>query len=251
MLTHLSLFSGMEGFALGLRLAGLDFCTVGYCEIDGYCQEIIKARIKDGYLDDAPIWPDIRTLPCGEYQGLVDIVTGGFPCQPHSDAGKRRGDADERNLWPETLGIIRDVGPRWVLLENVPGILVYGYGGTVVGQLSEIGYDCIWDCIPAAFVGAPHLRRRWWVLAHSQQGGSVSSKWTIRNGSLEKEKGQFHSRVKQLRSGNEARSISWWLSEPNVSRVDDGVPARVDRIATLGNGIVPAVVSKFLSEEAP
>jgi len=80
-------------------------------------------------------------------------------------AGQRRGAADERNLWPDTLRVIRDVGPRFVLLENVPGILANGYGGTVVGQLSDIGYDCIWDCVPAASVGAPHLRWRWWCLA--------------------------------------------------------------------------------------
>ena len=87
---------------------------------------------------------------------MVDIITAGFPCQPHSVAGLRAGAHDGRNLWPYTLRAISDVGPRFVVLENVPGILANGYGGTVVGQLSEIGYDCRWAIVSAAEVGAPH-----------------------------------------------------------------------------------------------
>jgi DNA (cytosine-5)-methyltransferase 1 len=166
-LTELSLFTGYGGFTLGLRLAGIETKTVGYVEIDPYCQKIIQQRIKDGFLDYAPIIRDIRT-DFRPMAGLVDIVTAGFPCQPHSTAGKRLGEADERNLWPDTLRLIRDVGPRFVLLENVPGILANGYGGTVVGQLSEIGYDCVWGLVSAASVGAPHLRWRWWCLAYTQ-----------------------------------------------------------------------------------
>ena len=169
MLTELSLFSGYGGFSLGLRLAGLEVRTIGYVEIEPYCQDIIKARIRDGLLDDAPIWPDIRAFDGEQCFGMVDIVTAGFPCQPHSTAGKRRGIEDARNLWPDTLRVIGEAGPRFVLLENVPGILSNGYAGTVVGQLSEIGYDARWGLVPAAAVGAPHLRWRWWCLAHSNQ----------------------------------------------------------------------------------
>jgi len=143
--------------------------TVGYIEIEPYCQEIIQARIKDGLLDDAPIWPDIRAFDGRECRGLVDIVTGGFPCQPHSHAGKRKGKADERNLWPDTLRVIRDVEPEYVLLENVRGLAdgVNPYAAEVVGGLSEAGYDAGWGLLSAAHVGAPHLRWRWWCLAHS------------------------------------------------------------------------------------
>lgn len=171
MLRELSLFTGYGGFTLGLRLAGLEVRTVGYVEIETYCQGVIKARIKDGLLDDAPIWDDIRTFGGGQFRGLVDIATAGFPCQPHSAAGQRRGASDDRNLWPDTLRVIGEVGPPIVLLENVPGILANGYAGTVVGQLSALGYDCRTGLVPAAAVGAPHLRWRWWCLAYTPGKG--------------------------------------------------------------------------------
>lgn len=166
-MNHISLFSGYEGFGLGLKLGGINVRTVAYCELDRFCQSILRARIRDGVLDDAPIWADARDFPGHLFNGKVDIITAGFPCQPHSAAGKRKGSADERNLWPDTLRIIGDVGPGYVLLENVPGILTNGYGGTVVGQLSELGYDCQWGIVSAADAGANHQRKRWWVLAHS------------------------------------------------------------------------------------
>ena len=117
-MNHLSLFTGYGGFDLGLRLAGIPIRTVMYVEWERYPQEIIKARIKDQKegrfgLDDAPIWADISTLDGRQFRGLVDIITGGFPCQPHSVAGLQRGANDERNLWPDTLRIIREVEPRW------------------------------------------------------------------------------------------------------------------------------------------
>jgi len=174
---ELSLFSGYGGFSLGLRLAGLDVRTVGYVEIDPYCQDVLKARIQDGHLDNAPIWPDISAFNGYQCRGLVDIITAGFPCQPHSTAGKRQGESDPRNLWPDTLRVIREVGPRWVLLENVPGILANGYGGTVVGQLSEFGYDCRWGLVSAASIGAPHLRWRWWCLAYAPDYRLGQSRW--------------------------------------------------------------------------
>ena len=176
-MNHLSLFSGYEGFVLGLKLAGIDVRTVGYVEIDPYCQAIIKARIKDKVLDDAPIYPNISTFNGNDYRGLVDIITGGFPCQPHSVAGHRAGEAAERNLWPDTMRTIRDVGPRFLFLENVPAISTPpengrpAYSGTVVGQLSELGYCVEWDVVSAADAGAPHLRKRWWVMAHASRNG--------------------------------------------------------------------------------
>ena len=126
-LHELSLFSGYCGLTLGLRLAGLEIRTVGYVEKDRYCQEIIKARIQDGLLDDAPIWPDVSTFDGRQCRGLVDIVTGGFPCQDVSTAGQWAGIEGERTgLWREMCRIIGEVGPSYVLLENVPGILVRG-----------------------------------------------------------------------------------------------------------------------------
>ena len=176
-LSELSLFSGYGGFSLGLRLAGLNVRTVGYVEIEPYCQKLLWQRMKDGYLDYAPIIRDIRAADFRPMAGRVDIITAGFPCQPHSFAGKRQGEADERNLWPDTLRAVSEVGPRWVLLENVPGILANGYAGTVVGQLAEIGYNCEWGVVSAADVGAPHLRKRWWCLAHASDDGCRSWGW--------------------------------------------------------------------------
>ena len=167
-LHELSLFSGYGGFSLGLRLAGLQTRTVAYVEWDKYPQEIIKARIKDRYLDDAPIFSDISSFRGEQFRGVVDIITAGFPCQPHSVAGLQRGADDDRNKWPDTLRVIREVGPRWVILENVPGLLsasVDGgrpaYGGTVVGELASIGYSVHWQTLGADDVGAPHRRKRW------------------------------------------------------------------------------------------
>ena len=161
---ELSLFTGYAGFSLGLRLAGLPTRTIGYCDNDTYIQKLLQARIKDGYIDDAPIISDIRA-DWTPYRGLVDIITAGFPCQPHSHAGKRKGEADERNLWPDTRRCISEVEPRFVLLENVPGIISNGYAGVVAGELSEIGYDAVWGLVSAADIGAPHLRKRWWCFA--------------------------------------------------------------------------------------
>ncbi len=185
-LTELSLFSGYGGFSLGLRLAGLQTKTVGYIEIEEFCQDILKARIQDGNLDDAPIWPDIHAFRGEQCRGVVDIITAGFPCPPFSTAGRRRGAADPRNLWPETLRVIREVGPSYVLLENVPGILSAGrqqhstgYAGEVIGQLSERGYDCEWGVVSAAETGAPHLRKRWWCLGKHTHYDTESTDWQI------------------------------------------------------------------------
>ena len=176
-MNHVSLFTGYEGFGLGLKMAGMPIRTVLYCENEPYAQEILRARIREGYLDDAPIWPDICDLDGSLFAGKVDIITAGFPCQPHSVAGHRAGEADERNLWPDTMRTIRDVGPRFLFLENVPAISTPpengrpAYSGTVVGQLSELGYCVEWDVVSAADAGAPHLRKRWWVMAHASRNG--------------------------------------------------------------------------------
>jgi len=185
--TELSLFSGYGGFSLALRLAGLRTQTVGYVEWDKYCQQLIQARIGDGLLDDAPIWDDIKSFDGRPWRGAVDIISAGFPCQPHSTAGLRKGADDDRNLWPDTLRIIGEVGPSLVVLENVPGILVRPddgrppYGGTVVGELAEAGYDAKWRIVSAADAGAPHLRNRWWLVAqptgygcHNAERGIIS-----------------------------------------------------------------------------
>ena len=177
-LQELSLFSGYGGFTLACRLAGLRTRTVCYVENDKHAQQILQQRFGDG-LDEAPIWDDIKTFDPRPWRGHVDIVTAGFPCQPHSQAGARRiakGLDDDRDLWPQTREVIRMVGPEWVVLENVPGIIQSGDGGRqpygiqVLGDLSVLGFDARWGVYSAADAGAPHLRKRWWVLAHADAG---------------------------------------------------------------------------------
>ena len=164
---ELSLFSGAGGGLLATKWL-LGWRTLGYVEIDDYCQKIIAARIRDDLLDDAPIFGDIRTFIregfASGYRGMVDIVSAGFPCQPFSIAGQRKGAIDDRNMWPETVQCIRIVRPRYVLLENVPALLADKYIGRIFGDLAESGYDARWDCIPASAVGANHQRDRLWIV---------------------------------------------------------------------------------------
>ena len=168
---ELSLFSGAGGGLLGTHHL-LGWQTLGYVEYDDYCQRVIAQRIKDGLLDEAPIFGDIKTFISDgyaeSYTGLVDVVTAGFPCQPFSVAGKRGGAEDTRNMWPQTRDTIRIVRPKYALLENVPGLISCGYVGTVLGDLCEIGYHARWTVMGAGDVGAPHKRDRLWIVAHAK-----------------------------------------------------------------------------------
>ena len=175
---ELSLFTGAGGGVLGTKLLG--WTTVGYVEYEPYCQQILRQRIEDGILDAAPIFGDIRTFHsegyAEAYQGVVDVVTAGFPCQPFSTAGKRKGADDERNMWPATLGVIREVRPRFCLLENVSALVTCGYFGTILGGLAESGYDCRWRILSAAELGAPHKRDRLWIVAYPHREGQLQQK---------------------------------------------------------------------------
>src|SRR5579859_4158515 len=149
-MNELALYAGGGGGLLASRLLG--WRTVCYVERDPYCVQVIKARIKDGWLDDAPIWDNARTFGGRRWRGLVDVVSGGFPCQPFSGAGNRLADRDPRNLWPATLRIIRAVRPEWCFLENVSRLITYPYFGRILGDLAESGFDCAWECLPASAV---------------------------------------------------------------------------------------------------
>jgi DNA (cytosine-5)-methyltransferase 1 len=166
---ELSLFSGAGGGVLGTNLLGWE--TIGYVEYNEYCQRIIGQRIKDGYLDEAPIFSDVNAFIsegyADAYKGMVGVVSAGFPCQPFSVAGKREAKDDPRNCWPQTIDIIRRVRPHYCLLENVGGLLSrkHRYFETILKDLAESGYDARWKVISAAEVGAPHKRDRLWVVA--------------------------------------------------------------------------------------
>ena len=185
-MNELHLFAGAGGGILGGQLLG--HTTVCAVEIEPYCREVLLQRQRDGMLPKFPIWDDVRTFDGRDWRGLVDVVCGGFPCQDISCAGKGAGLAGERSgLWSEFARIIGEVRPRYAFVENSPMLTSRGLG-RVLGDLSEMGYDATWCVLGASDVGAPHLRKRIWILAHArvlegrdnQQGGSEpNGKWEL------------------------------------------------------------------------
>ena len=182
-MNELSLFSGAGGGLLSSKLLGWNH--IGYVEWDDYCQHVIAQRIKDGHLDEAPIFTDVREFvqsgAAREYRGFADVVSGGFPCQSFSVAGKREGSESSVNMWPAMLDVIKAVKPRFVFAENVPGLLssrmadtterpVY-YFGEILRDLAEARYDARWCVLGADDVGAKHKRKRLWIVAHANSKG--------------------------------------------------------------------------------
>lgn len=168
-LTHLSLFSGIGGLDLAAEWAG--FCTVGQCEWGDY-----QTKVLEKHWPDVPRWRDIRSLTKECFfertgQQTVDIISGGFPCQPFSTAGLRRGKDDDRFLWPEMLRVIGAIRPAWIIGENVAGIgsMVLD---DILADLENEGYSTRAIMVPAAGVGAPHRRDRFAILAHANSGGA-------------------------------------------------------------------------------
>ena len=230
---HLDLFSGIGGFALAARWVGWE--TVGFCEIDPYCQQVLRK-----HWPDVPIYDDVRELK-GETVGHVDIITGGFPCQDISVAninaegivGKRSG------LWSELHRLIGELRPRIALMENVTALLGRGLD-VVLGDLAQIGYDTEWHCIPASAIGAPHQRDRTWIIAYPNCQGVEGPRATpriVKTGPW----GWCGKRDFQelCEAPFERRDMRW--PQPVLCRVDDGLFARVDRLRAIGNAIVPQV----------
>ena len=180
----LDLYAGVGGGLLSGTILGWE--TICAVEIDDYCQQVLSQRQKDGILPWFPIYDDIKEFDGTSWRGLVDVVTGGFPCPPWSCAGKRKGELDERNLWPDTIRVIREVRPRYCLLENVPGLASTGYFRRILGDLAEEGYDIAWDIISARDVGAPHLRKRLWIVADAR---GVGQREQNKNGNSVSEEG--------------------------------------------------------------
>ena len=211
-MNELSLFSGAGGGLLGSKILG--WRSIGYVENNPYCQKILAQRISDGILDAAPIFGDIRKFIsegyATSYKGLVDIITGGFPCQPFSVAGKRKGEADERNMWPATANVIRAIRPPLVFLENVPGLLSSGYFGRILGDLAEIGYDARWAVLGASDVGANHRRKRLWIFCYTKHNGLDESKIrkSVEAGSGNNEAWQNQA-CKLTRSGEQYEDVAY------------------------------------------
>jgi len=219
---ELALFAGAGGGILGGNLLG--WRTVCAVEREPYAASVLAQRQNDGVLPDFPIWDDVCTFDGRPWRGIVDVVSGGFPCQDISAAGKGAGiDGERSGLWGQMARIVGEVRPRFVFVENSP--LLVGRGLVrVLADLAEMGFDARWGVVGAFDVGAPHRRERCWVVAHAN--GAGLAQW----------EGQPSDEGEELAATLRA---GWWLTEPNVGRVADGVAARVDRLKAIGNGQVP------------
>jgi DNA (cytosine-5)-methyltransferase 1 len=249
----LDLFSGIGGFSLGLERTG-GFETVTFCEIEPYPRAVIAK-----HWPGVPIHQDVRTLR-GCDVGPVDVICGGFPCQDISFAGAGAGLAGERSgLWWEYHRLIKELKPSWVVAENVSALRSRGLD-QVIGSLSEIGYDAEWHCIPASAVGAPHRRDRIWIVAHRnadsdrKPDGTVNAEASGLQGNVaDTNQPRLQGWLREILSERASERAAWpggspgaagsayWLIEPNVGRVANGIPSRVDRLRAIGNAVVPEI----------
>jgi DNA (cytosine-5)-methyltransferase 1 len=227
-LTVGSLFAGIGGFDLAARWMG--WRTVWHSEIDPYACAVFAQHFPESRnVGDVTTWqPD----PAGD---AVDVICGGFPCQPVSVAGKRKAQDDDRWLWPEFARVLGVLRPRFAVVENVPGLLVRGMGD-VLGDLAALGYDAEWESIPAGAVGAEHIRDRIWMVAHLVPTRPPLRRKARANGPDAR---RFGTRaglaIRATPTGLECRGTARWRGDVH------GIPRRVDRIACLGNAIVPQV----------
>lgn len=232
MVNELSLFSGAGGGLLGTKLLG--WKHVGYVEWNEYCQRVIAARIADGYLDSAPIFTDVREFvqsgAAEQYRGIADVVSAGFPCQPFSVAGKQAGADDERNMWPATVEVIRRVQPQSVLLENVPGLVSCGYIGTVLADLANLGYVGRWGVLGASDVGAPHRRKRLWIVANAKCSTSnLQSKFYVQR--------RWQEQAKQAGMGSYGKELADSSSKHGDGVCNyAGIRMESSEVPELGNG---------------
>lgn len=249
MLNGLDLFSGIGGITIALKEW---VRPIAYCESDRYCQSVLLSRMRDGSLPRAPIWDDVTSLDSSMFSPReADIVYGGFPCQDLSVAGTGKGLEGERSgLFFEIIRLASELRPRFVFLENVPAISVRGLERVCL-EFTALGYDCRWTIVSAAELGAPHLRERWFLLAHSNNKRGwkkqISQRWgqdkakSWHDGKKEPVANSTGKRFKE-KGQSETRQIAspgWWSSEPDVGRVVDELPFRMDRIKALGNAVVP------------
>jgi len=163
-LNGLALCAGFGGLEGGLERSLPEYRTVCYVEGEAYPAAVIAQKMEKGTVRKAPIWSNVITFDGKPWRGKVDIISGGFPCQPHSKAGKLLGKDDPRNLWPQIVRIAREIRPRFMFLENVANIN-NTYGKEIVGDLAQMGFDAAWCVVRASDVGAPHRRARWFLLA--------------------------------------------------------------------------------------
>lgn len=237
-LYELALFAGAGGGILGGLLCG--FRTVCAVEIEPYCREVLAARQDDGTLQPFPIWDDVRTFAGKPWRGVVDIVTGGFPCQDISIAGRGEGiDGERSGLWLEMARIIREVGPRFVLVENSPMLTDRGLG-RVLGDLAEMGYDAEWGVLGACALGGTQHRERIWILADSDHEGRERA---VRERQSDQARKERQSARRQLVRPNRGPWPPGPRAVGDIPPLVDGMARRVDQLRAIGNGQVPAVAA--------
>lgn len=310
-MNELALFAGAGGGILGGKLLG--WSTVGAVEIEEYPRKVLLQRQRDGILRPFPIWDDVTTFDGRPWRGLVDVVSGGFPCQDISVAGKGAGITGARSgLWGEMFRIICEVRPRFAFMENSPMLTVRGLGN-VLGDLASVGFAAEWLVLGASDVGAPHRRERIWILAtphtdsdrlqcseHQREHegaeepsagcqnrlapgrnvvdtdgfgrhalgdvsqdlsraipktperescGAISAPDSFSDGDLQgnRRRFSFSGNVDECSPGRSAGD-AWWLAEPRLGRVADGVAHKMDRLRAIGNGQVPLVAAVAFNE---
>ena len=237
---HISLCAGVGGIDLGLRSVLPNFRTVAMVERESFCIAHLVSKMEAGEMDPCPIYPDLLRFPWEWYRGCVDIVSGGIPCQPFSTAGSRKATKDPRHLWPYVKAGVSVLRPSVCFFENVDGIASAkspGYHSVlhnVLSDLEEMGYRTTAGQFSAEEVGAPHLRKRWFILAYcnserlegrQQPVTKCSNKWPVRPGCPQ-------------RSDEPPRT-----TQPGLGGHADGIPNRVDRLRALGNAVVPATAA--------
>lgn len=218
---ELALFAGAGGGILAGQMLG--WRTVCAVERDAYPAAVLAQRQNDGLLDIFPIWSDVQTFDGKPWRGIVDVISGGFPCQDISTAGSGAGiDGARSGMWREMARIICEVRPRFVFVENSPALTSRGLG-RVLGDLAEIGYNAEWGVLSAESVGAEHERERIWIVAYSNSS-------QLKGGRL-----LFRKRPEHAYSSN----ARWGKDKPGVDRALNGISWQMDRLKAIGNGQVP------------
>ena len=250
---ELALFAGAGGGILGGKLLG--WRTVCAVERDAYAAQVLAQRQNDGHLEPFPIWSDVTSFDGKPWRGIVDVVSGGFPCQDISVAGKGAGITGARSgLWKEFARIIGEVRPRYALIENSPNLATRGLD-RVLCDLASMGFDAEWGVLSAERLGANHERERMWIVAYANDEGQPacaindetrgmpeSPCGDVPNADRAQRQGRrISSRAHQEHAN--ARRTSWWASTPAIQRVDDGVAFGMDRLKHIGNGQVPIVAA--------
>ena len=234
--TVIAFCAGYGGIERGLDLTGVEHRVIAYVEIEAFCIANLVAKMETGELPPAPIYTDLKTFPAHLFRDRVDLITGGYPCQPFSSAGKRLGEDDPRHLWPHIRRHIQAIRPVRCFFENVEGHISLGLS-SVISDLESDDYQSTWGIFSASEVGAPHQRKRVYIMGNSDSAFSKRGGIPSR---VDKEHANTNGR------GNEVRDEApqQWLFEPRVGRVVDGGSDRVDRLRLLGNGVVPQTAAK-------